>query len=63
MKSKLPYSPLMLLTRSLTCRSSLGESERAGDVNLNEDPTYPLGVVVQKFGERAQLLNDTLDDV
>ena len=53
----------MLLTRSLTCRSSLGESERARDVNLNEDPTYPLGVVVQKFGERAQLLNDTLDDV
>jgi hypothetical protein len=32
--------------------------------NLNkDDSTYPLGVVVKQFGERAQLLNDTLDDV
>jgi hypothetical protein len=40
---------------------SVGKCRRS---NLNkDDSTYPLGVVVQQFGERAQLLNDTLDDV
>lgn len=32
--------------------------------NLNEDnPTYPLRVIVQQFRERAQLLHDPLDNV
>lgn len=32
--------------------------------NLDEDdPTYPLGVVVQQLRERAQLLYDPLDNV
>ena len=32
--------------------------------NLNkDDPTYPLGVIVQQLRERAQLLYDPLDNV
>ena len=39
----------------------VGKSRRG---NLNkDDSTYPLGVVMQQFGECAQFLNDTLDDI
>ena len=35
---------------------------RGCDLDKN-DPTYPLGVIVQQLRERAQLLYDPLDDV
>jgi hypothetical protein len=39
----------------------VGKSRRC---NLDkDDPTYPLGVIMQQLGERAQLLYDTLDNI
>jgi hypothetical protein len=41
-----------------------GRVGKSRGCNLNkDDSTYPLGVVMQQFGECSQFLNDTLDDV
>jgi hypothetical protein len=41
-----------------------GRVGKSRGCNLNkDDSTYPLGVVMQQFGECAQFLNDTLDDI